>query len=305
VRRLLPLPLLVFAACLHQNQETVPGAPTPGDEAGPELVAPAAATITQLAGPESVLYDPDQDVYFISNINGGLLERDGNGFISRVDPGTMRVELRWLEGLDAPKGMAVAGDSLYVSDIGVVRRFDRRTGASRGVIALPGSTLVNDLTTDGSAVYVSDTGVRPAAGITFAPTGTDAIWKIRDGRAERIAAGRELHQPNGIDWVDGQLYVATFGADEVYRLDGNGRKDAVRLPRGQLDGLVHLPDGRRLVSSWIGNAVYAGSPVKGEFVAVLRGLEAPADLGYDSKRNLLLVPNSPANQVTVHAIPAP
>src|SRR5512141_874727 len=34
--------------------------------------------------PESVRYDPDQDLYFISNINGGMSSRDGNGFIMRV-----------------------------------------------------------------------------------------------------------------------------------------------------------------------------------------------------------------------------
>jgi hypothetical protein len=36
--------------------------------------------------PESVLHDRDQDVYFVSNINGPNDARDNNGFVSRMRP---------------------------------------------------------------------------------------------------------------------------------------------------------------------------------------------------------------------------
>lgn len=294
--------LLLCTACLYHDPETTPGLETPAEEAGPDLVAPALAVIGNLAGPESVLYDPEQDVYFISNLNGGLLTQDNNGFISRVNAETMAVELKWIAGgangvrLDAPKGMAVAGDTLYVSDVAGVRKFDRRTGTPKGEVALPGATLINDLTTDGRDVYASDTAVVPAAGITFAPTGTDAIWKISGDRASRIASGTELHQPNGIDFYNGQLWVVTFRGGELYRLEGGKKVDATDAPRPQLDGLVHLADGTPVFSSWTGKAVYRGN------VPILRGLAAPADIGYDTKRRRLLVPNSPLNQVTVHPV---
>ncbi|HEB52872.1 MAG TPA: hypothetical protein ENI87_06430, partial [bacterium] len=90
-----------------------------------------------LATPESVLYDPASDVWLVSNIAGEPLAKDGNGFIARVSPddGSARA---WIEGgrngvtLHAPKGMALLGDDLWVADIDVVRRFDRRSGAPRG-----------------------------------------------------------------------------------------------------------------------------------------------------------------------------
>jgi len=299
--------LVLQAACLRKDQQTVVGLKTPAETSGSENVPPALNVIPDLAGPESVLYDREQDVYFISNINGGLLAPDDNGFISRVDAKTLQVTPRWIAGgtagvrLDAPKGMAVVGDTLYVSDIAGVRTFDRRSGAPRGLLPIPGATLVNDLTTDGTSVYVSDTGVRPAAGITFAATGTDAIWKISNGRAEKIASGTDLDQPNGIDWHDGSLWVATFRGDSLYRLDGAKKKDVTRVPKGQLDGLVHLADGTTFVTSWIGKAVYRASK-RGEFTPLLRGLAAPADIGYDTTRRRLLVPNSPMNQVTIHAV---
>lgn len=299
--------VLGSGGCLRENRQTIPGLELPGDESGPDRVPPALTVVTGLASPESVLYDAEQDVYFISNLNGGLLAQDNNGFITRVRAADMTVQLKWIAGgtngvrLDAPKGMTIVGDVLYVSDVTAVRTFDRRTGAPRGEIPLPGATLINDLTTDGTNVYVSDTGVKPSAGITFAATGTDAIWKISGGRATKIASGTQLHQPNGLEFVDGSLWVASFRGNELYRLDGDEKTDVEKLPRGQLDGLVHLPGGTRFVTSWIGNAVYRGTG-DGKFVPVLRGLAAPADIGYDTKRKRLLVPNSPLNQVTVHSL---
>lgn len=290
--------LLFLAGCLNQIDETLP-APAVTNERSPSAPAPAAAvTITGLLGPESVLYDPQQDVYFISNINGGLTEMDGNGFISRVRADTLAVDKQWVTGLDAPKGMAILGDALYVSDVRAVRKFDRRTGKSLGFIALPGATLINDIATDGKSLYVSDTGITPGTGIRFHATGTDAIWQITNDAPSKLADGVALNQPNGLDWYDGALWVASFRGNEIYRLDGGKKRDVQKLPRGQLDGLLHLPDGRAVVTSWVGQAVYAGED--GKFEPLLKAIAAPADIGFDTKRHRLLVPRSATNEVTIH-----
>jgi hypothetical protein len=300
------LVLLSLAGCLHQNKETIPGAPNTAEKTPVFPSPPALSVVTNLAGPESVLHDPRQDVYFISNINGGLLTADDNGFITRVNAETMVVELKWIESgkngvrLDAPKGMAIVGDSLYVSDITAVRKFDRRTGAPQADISLAGATLINDLTTDGVSVYVSDTGVKPAAGITFQRTGTDAIWKITADRATKIASGTHLNEPNGIEFTNGSLWVVSFRGNELYRLNGAEKSDVRKLPHGQLDGLVHLADGTPVVSSWIGDAIYRGAP--DGFAPYLKAIDAPADIGYDRKRHRLLVPRSTTNEVTIHPL---
>lgn len=269
---------------------------------------PALAVITRLRGPESVLYDREQDVYFISNMNGGLLTADDNGFISRVNPDSMAVELKWIEGgkkgvrLDAPKGMGIVGNTLYVSDVTAVRKFDRRTGAPLGEIALPGATLINDIAVDGNSVYVSDTGLRQGPGTTFIPTCTDAVWKVTNDHAQKIASGATLDHPNGLDVADGRLRVVAFGGTALYEIDGGKRKDLGSLPGGQLDGLLHLDDGDVLVTSWRANEIYRG-PAGGPYRAVLAGVVTPADIGYDSKRHRLLLPSSAANTVSIHAVP--
>lgn len=303
--------VLAIAAC---NYNEKPSPPPPGmsvtnAEKRAEVKAPAAvATIsTGLAGPESVLYDPEQDVYFISNINGGLLDRHNNGFISRVDANTRAVNLKWIAGgqnhvtLDAPKGMAILGESLYVSDVIAVRKFDRRTGAFLAAILLPGATLINDLTTDGKKIYASDTGVVQASGDTFTPKGTDAIWVIENDRATKFASGTDLRQPNGLDWSGGKLWVVTFGDDRLYSLEGGKVGTMMHLPRAQLDGVVRLSDGTFLVTSWKGSAVYRGNG-SGPWDPILQNVPTPADIGYDSKRHLLLLPVSSQNSVRLHPV---
>jgi hypothetical protein len=309
-RAVLALLLIVTATGCPADrtaEKTLRGSALPVPPAMRGLAPPALAVITKLRGPESVLHDREQDLYFISNLDGGLLTVDNNGFISRVHPDSMQVELKWIEGgrggvrLDAPKGMAILGDTLYVSDITAVRKFDRRTGASLGEIALQGAALINDIATDGKSLYVSDTGLLTGPGTTFYPTGSDAIWKITGDRPEKLASSTTLGHPNGIDYVDGKLRVVTFGPNEIYELEDGKKHDLAQLPRGQLDGLVHLDDGTALVSSWEGDGIYREME-RGKFEPILTGIDAPADIGYDFKRHHLLVPSSGTNQVTIHAI---
>ena len=255
----------------------------------------------------SALYDPEQDVYFISNINGGLLDRDNNGSISRLQAATLSGDLKWIAGgknnvtLDGPKGMAILGEFLYVSDVGGVRKFDRRTGAAKGLITLPGAVCINDLVSDGKNLYVSDTGIVPAAGETFSPSGTDAVWRIANDQATKLASGRDLLQPNGLAVAGGKLWAVTFGGNELYEITSGKKSNITTLPHGQLDGIVVLPDGSFAITSWQSKTIYRGKP-GGPFEPLLESVLIPADLGYDGRRHLLLVPNSAANAVTMHPV---
>src|SRR4051812_28973995 len=86
---------LVAAACSSDRRESAAGGANAADTGAPANAATpapqaAAATfkksgeISGLKHPESARYDPDLDVWFVSNINGNPLAKDNNGFISRV-----------------------------------------------------------------------------------------------------------------------------------------------------------------------------------------------------------------------------
>ncbi len=152
MKRALLLVALIVAACQKESTEPAPpmkeGTPPMPMTTAASATASQSNTLSGFATPESVLWDPDQDVYFVSNINGQPLAADDNGFISRINPETLQIDAKWIDAakpdiiLNAPKGMAILGDDLYVADLSVVRKFDRKTGKPKGEIPIPGSTFL-------------------------------------------------------------------------------------------------------------------------------------------------------------------
>lgn len=262
--------------------------PPPSEPPGVLPLAPVPPILVQAVGfqsPESVLYDPTTDLYLVSNIQGDPLERDGNGFISRITPEGALAELKWIDGtttgveLDAPKGMVIVGDKLYVADIDTVRSFDRQSGKPLGDIAVPSATFLNDLTAapDGT-LFVSDTGFRKFPGVAdLQKSGGDAIYAIDvQGGVSVLVKGPELGQPNGLLADDQGVWVASLDG-EVYRVSRAGQRTAVAtLPGGGLDGLVRTASGRLIVSSWQTSTVYAGKAAAPAPIAPAAAAPSPA-----------------------------
>jgi len=263
-----------------------------------------------LQTPESVLYDADADVYLVSNINGSPVEKDDNGFISRVSPEGTVATLKWIDGaaadvtLNAPKGMGVKGDTLFVADIDAVRMFNRTTGAPLGSRQVPGATFLNDLAVgpDGT-VYFTDSGLK-ADPQGFAPTGPDAVYRFAaTGRPVPVAKDTSLGRPNGVLAESAGLVVVTFGSGAVYGLDAAGKRtDLPTPPAGTLDGVVRLADGSLLVSSWGGQAVYRLANGAATWTTAVDSVESPADIGYDTKRQRVLIPLFTPSEVRAVAV---
>jgi sugar lactone lactonase YvrE len=282
-----------------------------GDERrGEAPPAPIAVREVGFQTPESVLYDDVADVYVVSNINGSPLEKDDNGFLSRVSPDGTVLALKWIDGasadvtLNAPKGMGIKGDTLFVADIDAVRLFHRTTGAPLGARPIAGAQFLNDVAVgpDGS-VYVSDSGLK-AGPSGFAPSGSDAIYRFdASGRAVPVARDTSLGRPNGILVDSAGMVVVTFGSSEAYQVNpaSGARTPLPKPPAGSLDGVVRDAFGSLLVSSWDGKAVYRLGP-DGAWTVAVDSVEAPADIGYDAKRDRLLIPLFTGNEVRITAL---
>lgn len=286
-----------------QQPQQLPQQPTPA----PEPAAPAFKEITGFSTPESVLVLPDGAGYLVSNINGSPADADDNGFISKVSPEGAIETLQWIDGatdkitLNAPKGMAIRGGKLYVADITAVRAFDLATGAAAGDIAIKGASFLNDLASDGDNLYVSDTGVDAA----FKPTGNHAVYRIgADDKPVKILEGAGTEAPNGLAVASGadgkpQVWVNTFAAPEVYRIADGKKADVQSTPKGGLDGLAVLADGRIIASSWEGNALYAGKPGEA-FTAIIEDVESPADFAIDQAKGKIFIPLFQRNAVRIY-----
>ena len=260
------------AAAVAQN------APAPTPAPGP------SKTLTNVgfSGSECVRYDDQADEYVVANIGPAA----GQGFVSRVSPDGTVKQLKWIEGgkngavLERPLGLFIKGNLVYVADTKAVQMFDRKTGAPRGTVAIPEAQRLNDLTvSDDGTVYVTDSG------------SPGALWVIRGGKPAVFAERNDaLESPNGIALLaDGTVVHGGKGVNLVYR-DRSGKILRERtLPTGQMDGIVPLPDGSLLVASQLGNRVYR-VPAIGAPKVVAQDIAVPAAIGWDSKRNRLLVP---------------
>ena len=89
-----------------------------------------------LSTPESICFDPGENMFFVSNIVGRPSAKDGNGFITKLDSTGKIVSLKWIDGLNAPKGLAICGNKLFVADIDALVKIDIRKQNSTGYILL-------------------------------------------------------------------------------------------------------------------------------------------------------------------------
>jgi sugar lactone lactonase YvrE len=205
-------------------------------------------TLPNLKNPESVAYAPKQNVLFISNVNGKPDQKDQNGFISKVSPSNGSIiDLNWVTGLDAPKGIAISNDGskLYVSDITNLVEIDIASGKIIKRFNAPGSTFLNDVVSDNQGnIYVSDTG-------------TNIIYKLDAALGNSTSSSLQvwlhspqLNGPNGlhIDNNENKLVVVSLGTltkigggieviDIKNKTISSLGKEGTTSPFGGLDGV--------------------------------------------------------------------
>ncbi len=284
------------------------GAAAPGD---------SSAVTVSLMGfntPESVKYDADQDLYFVTNINGNPSAKDGNGWIARVRPdsGLTNFGIDTLvrggargATLNAPKGMAIVGDTLWVADIDAVRGFNRRTGAPTRTVSFTAmsATFLNDIAagSDGT-IYITDTGIRFNPDGSMGTPGKQRIFRFKGSDAPAVAIENDsLGNPNGITMQGSRFIVAPFSANAIYGWEpGGATRTTIATGPGQFDGVEALADGRILVSSWADSSIHVVQ--NGAMRKLIGGVEAPADIGYDSKRNAVLIPLFNANTIEIRTL---
>ncbi len=308
--------LAALAACQPVDRRRPPPPPQAsqaGDTVTPAQlqVSPTAApratkvgTVVGFLTPESVLDDSAQDIYFVSNINGGPLAKDNNGFISRLRPDGAIEILKFIEGgrggvtLNAPKGLAVLGDTLWVTDIDVLRAFNSRTGVPVDSVKLDslGAVFLNDLAiAPNGAIYITDTGIRfDDVGNVLHP-GPDRIFRVGPDRMR----GDTLGRPNGItlDAVGRRFIVVQYGGKAVLAWKPGDRAPSV-IARGVggFDG-VEMVGGKVVVSSWTDSSITRFDSTQG--TKIITGVPSPADIGYDAKRNRVLIPILTGNRVEI------
>jgi hypothetical protein len=204
--------------------------------------------------------------------------------------------------LNAPKGLAITGDTLWVTDIDAVRGFHRVTGTPVATIDFRRrAVFLNDISPGpAGSLLITDTGIIIGDSITH--PGPDRIFRVQ-GRTITVGAeGVHLQGPNGIVWdsAGGRVIMVPFLSTTIFI----GREGLGAIPMGmgpgQHDGVVVL-DGRVLVSSWADSTVSEIGP--NGITKVITGLPEPADIGLDVGGRRLAVPLFTLNRVEIWKLP--
>lgn len=302
-RGLLAAFALLAAACAKQDEAPAVAAATVRDPNTPLHVAS-----TGLATPESVLWDSAHAVWYVSNINGNAPQKDDNGYILRLGANGQTVDsLPFINGADdditlhAPKGMALRGDTLWVADIDALRGFDLTSGKSVATVDLRplGATFLNDVAVgvDGG-IYITDSGIAFGADGSVQHPGKSRIFVVRNLAATEAVVLPKESAANGLAWNASRnaWMIVGFNSPDVFEWV-TGAKDVtvVGTGPGGGDGLVVLGAGRAIYSSWADSSLTLFSG--GQSTTLRKGLNAPADLGYDPVRKLIAVPLFNDNRV--------
>lgn len=251
--------------------------------------------------PESVLYHSASNAVFISNINGQQQAKDGNGYISKLTADGRIKKLKWVTGLDAPKGMAAGLKNLYVADIDQLVVIDIKKGEIIKRYPAYGAKFLNDVAIDFEGqLYVSDMM-------------GNAIWRLETrnllGEKEKQFVkwfeNVELMAPNGLKVVRDDLLVASWGhlmavniPTKIVRTIDSG------VSMSMLDGVEPIGRGVYLVTDRTNGGLLSVNG-SGELRTLLKLEPGSADLGYNVVNGQILVPSMTQGVVRAFQVDRP
>lgn len=285
------LAALTMIGCQSGNKTTEEAVVDENPETTVKLVK-KWETDTTLTTPESVYYDVTNGVLYVACIGAVPPDaKDGDGFIAKVGLDGQIVETKWVAGLDAPKGMGMVNDKLYVTNIDEVIEIDAGTGEVSNTFAVEGAQFLNDITVDAAGnVYISDSN-------------TNKIFILANGAVAQWTEGEALGGPNGLFAEEDRLMLASFGNGKFSTIN-LANKDvqtvADSIPGG--DGIVKMGEDY-LVSNWNGEVYYVTSDWEKTKILDTKDQGAnAADIELVADQDLLLVPTFFGNQVVAYEV---
>ena len=246
------------------------------------------ATDTLLKTPESVLYDAKDKLLYVSNIDGAPAEKDGKGSIGKVALDGKIIQVDWVSGLNAPKGMGIYKNKLYVADLTEVVVIDIEKAKIIQHIPVEGSVFLNDISiSKGGTVFVSDTRV-------------NKVYRIEKGLVSTIL--ENLQAPNGLLVVGEELLVLDKGS--LLKMLGTGTLSSMAEGMDpSTDGIEMVKPNEFIVSCWNGVIYYIYPNGSKQILLDTRAQKInTADIGYDPKNRIVYVPTFYKNGVVAYAL---
>ncbi len=250
--------------------------------------------------PESVIHDPQLDRLYVSNVNGGASDKDGNGYLSSVSMEGGFIHKEWITGLNAPKGLAIYGRTLYVADIDELLAIDIDSARVVRRYKVDDAVFLNDVTADQHGnIYVSD---------MF----KDRIHILQDDTFSIWLASPALQSPNGLlVWGD-YLILGSWGKrSEGFTTEEPGHLQRISLEHkhvtpisrgvGNLDGVEGDKDGDFYVTDWVNGKLFHIEH-SGEVDTLLEFEQGSADLEFIAEQDMMFIPLMKENRLQAYKV---
>lgn len=225
--------------------------------------------------PESVLPDVKNKVLYVSIMGNNPNDKDGIGGVGKIGLDGKVINLDWITGLNAPKGLARIGNIMYAADVSDVVVIDIAKGKVTLKIPIDSAVFLNDITvSDKGIVYVSDSR-------------TKRIHRIEKNKPAVYM--ENVSGVNGLKAIGNDLFIA--GGKTVWKADMQKKMTRLAdLPQGG-DGIEPIGNGDFLFTSWSGYVYYVYADGKYDLLLDTH-LEKKntADLGYDPVKKIVYIP---------------
>ena len=243
--------------------------------------------------PESIVYSPIHSAFFVSNVaSGNPLETKPVGYLSKISKDGKVINAKWVTGLHAPKGLAIVGDDLYVTDVTRVHKISISSSKIMKTFKVKNSKFLNDAVADAEGnIYISDMQ-------------SDIIYRIHDGKLALWAQSPKLENSNGL-FTDGKehLLVVKWGTGldpKTFKTEVPGEMAVIRLAnkdeitlnqdiRGNLDGIAVDASGVLWISDWMNGDIFTMNK-QGKVKKMFNFGQGSADLSVAKDLNLLMIP---------------
>jgi hypothetical protein len=241
-------------------------------------------TDTLLKVPESVLFDADNKVLYVSNINGtDGWAKDGNGSIGKIGLDGKIIAVDWVTGLNSPKGLGMFRGKLYAADIDEIVVIDIKKGAIDKKIPIDGAKGLNDISigVDG-IIWVSDSK-------------NNVIYRVNNDRATIYV--QNLKGANGVLKRGNDFFIVDAGSVLKVNDDHTVTKISDGM-EGGTDGIENFTGNDFLVTCWQGALWYVHADGKKELLFDGQAEKTnTADIGFDPKTKIVYVPTFFRNSV--------
>lgn len=243
--------------------------------------------------PESVLFDVTSGDIYVANIDGNSSAKDGNGFIAKLSKDGTIIKADWVTGLDAPKGMGILKNHLFVSNINDVVEIDIPTATIMKRYPVEGSKFLNDIAIDIKTgnIFISDSG-------------NGQVYILKNGIVSLWLQGPMFQGANGL-CIQGK-YIYIGAGKNILKAEMKNAKVEICIPNtGGVDGLFVTSDKKFIYSDWKGSVYLVSKNSKSEILLNTSSQKInAADFGIIVSKNMILIPTFGDNRVMGYTSPA-